>query len=304
MGHTRAERDQHFLGSRQKEAPGEFPLQAGHGFNAVAQWGIGQQQHKLFATVARQGVLRAHGLARHSGQVRQGCVAGGVAQFVVECLEVVDVQQGHAQGGVLPAHFGELPLQGFIEALAVEGTGQGVVAGLRTDAVQLAVQFGDLRLGGLGSFPHVAQFVTGDQAVVGHGSGGAHQVLQDGRNVGQAFGLLDQPRIFFHLALKGACGLRHLRQPLHEGGQHLAHLFLSGQRMAFGLGLLEDHIFQAALHIVQPAQGERRAAGCHDSINLPFEPLIVQTEFANVLDDQVQQFEQRLLDFGLVFRCK
>ena len=53
--------------------------------------------------------------------------------------------------------------------------------------------------------------------------------------------------------MKAAGGLGHGAKSLNECRQHLAHVFLRLHRAGFGLGLLKDHVFQALLDIVKPA---------------------------------------------------
>ena len=80
----------------------------------------------------------------------------------------------------------------------------------------------------------------------------------------------------------------------------MAHLFLHLDRTRLRLVLLDHHVAQAALHFVEMTQGQRRCHGRQQAVDLPLEPVVVDAEFADVLDDQVQQFEQRLLDLDLL----
>ena len=72
----------------------------------------------------------------------------------------------------------------------------------------------------------------------------------------------------------------------------LAHLFLRLERPALGLGLLEHHVAQPALDIVEPAQGDGGRGGTHQGVDLPLEPAVVQRQLADVLHDQPQQVQQ------------
>ena len=71
-----------------------------------------------------------------------------------------------------------------------------------------------------------------------------------------------------------------------------------------GFGLLEDHVFQAPLHIVQPAQRERRCGGRHQGLGLAMEPAVFHAQRGDVLEHHVQQIEQAGANGGLVFGGK
>ena len=105
----------------------------------------------------------------------------------------------------------------------------------------------------------------------------------------------------------GAIGvgrIGHQRQALDEHAQHLAHFLLRLQRAALGLGLLEDHVAQPALDVVEPAQRQRRRGRRHQGFDLALEPAVVQAQLADVLHDQAQQMQQCGLDLDLVLGGK
>ena len=75
----------------------QLTLQAPECLHALLHRGVGQNQNEFLAAIARQLVLRAHRGTRHLGQVHERGVARGVAQPVVEHLEIVQIEQRHAQ---------------------------------------------------------------------------------------------------------------------------------------------------------------------------------------------------------------
>ena len=95
-----------------------------------------------------------------------------------------------------------------------------------------------------------------------------------------------------------------MRQPVDKSRQHRAHLFLRFQCAAFGLGLLEDHVLQTALHIIQTAQRQRWRGRAHQCVDLAFKPAVIHAQLANVLNDELKQVQQRGLDLGLVLSRK
>src|SRR5690606_14624924 len=102
-----------------------------------------QQQHELLAAVARQHALRTDAFAQLDTEMTQGAVTGLVAQFVVEALEVVDVDHGERQRALaqpgLPLESRELAL----EPAPVEGAGQLVDQHLAAGVGKASLEFGD-----------------------------------------------------------------------------------------------------------------------------------------------------------------
>ena len=78
-----------------------------------------------------------------------------------------------------------------------------------------------------------------------------------------------------------------MRQPVDKQSEHLAHLFLGAGHTLFGLGLLQNHVLEAALHVIQPAQGQRRHSRCLQRIGLAFEPPVIGRQGADVLNDEL-----------------
>ena len=104
-----------------------------------------------------------------------------------------------------------------------------------------------------------------------------------------------------HLVLVAAAGLGHVGEALDEGGEHFLHLLLGLDHAALGLCLLEDHVLQAALHIVQAAQGEQLCRGGHQGLGLALEPVVIHAQCGNVAKHHVQQFQQHGAHGRLVF---
>ncbi|OIQ68480.1 hypothetical protein GALL_499270 [mine drainage metagenome] len=172
------------------------------------------------------------------------------------------------------------------------------------DAVKLLVQLGNFSLGCLGLLLQAVQFVTGRLAVVRHVAGGSYHFFEHRRDIGNGFGLFNQPGADFQLRMKVAGGGRHGGQALDKSRQHLAHFFLRLHGAGFGLGLLEDDIFQTLFNIIEPAQRQWRYTDRHQRVHLAFQPVVIQTQVADVFNHQMQQLEQYGLYFGLVFGGK
>ena len=178
------------------------------------------------------------------------------------------------------------------------------MARLRADPVKLHVQLDDFRLGRLRAFTHAAQLVAGGQGVAGHGTCGADHLLEHRRQFFQAASLLDQPGVFFHLAAERAGGVGDQGQALDESAQHQAHFLLRFDGPSLGLCLLLHHVAPPALHIVEPAQGQRRRGRANQGLHLPLEPVVVYAQLANIFHDQPQQVQQHGLDLRLVLGGK
>jgi hypothetical protein len=99
FGDAGREGDEDLLLLVHEERRTERALQPAQRLLRVGAGGGRQQDHELLAAEARQVVDRAKPLAHRGAQRLQGLVAGGVAQGVVELLEVVDVDQPHRQRG-------------------------------------------------------------------------------------------------------------------------------------------------------------------------------------------------------------
>ena len=102
---------------------------------------------KLFAQYQRapQQVLLGHAADLEAGrqavgELDQHFIANLMAVAIVDLLEVVDVEQGHTHGRFQPARARQLALEVFVQALAVERAGQGVVAHLGAGVLQLLLQ--------------------------------------------------------------------------------------------------------------------------------------------------------------------
>jgi hypothetical protein len=123
----------------QEDASGQFPLQADNGRLRIPDRRVRQDDDELLATKAGNRVLRTHRLPNHGGQVYQGRVAGVVAERVVEFLEVVNVEQGHAEGRLATLRTRDFLLECLLKTAAVECTGQLVMTNQRAGAVEFHV---------------------------------------------------------------------------------------------------------------------------------------------------------------------
>ena len=176
--------------------------------------------------------------------------------------------------------------------------------GLGAGAVQLFLQLGDFSALDFGALAQVVKLVVGHTAVQRHRTGGGHHLLQHGGDFLKGVGLADQVGAACHGALVGGAGRRDFGQPFDEGGQHVLHLLLRFHGARLGLGLLEDHVLEPALHIVQAAQSERRGGCCHQRLGLAVQPAVFHAEHGDVLEHHVQQLQQAGADGGLVFGGK
>ncbi|GAA1516122.1 hypothetical protein GCM10009827_033550 [Dactylosporangium maewongense] len=89
--------------------------------------GADEEHAELLAAVAGQGVAGAQQRPPRGRRLLQQPVAGLVAEGVVEALEVVEVQQRHADIGAAAAGLRHLPLQLQVPGAAVGHPGQAVV---------------------------------------------------------------------------------------------------------------------------------------------------------------------------------
>lgn len=97
-----------------------------------------------------------------------------------------------------------------------------------------------------------------------------------------------------------AVGVPYVGQTVNKRSEQITHLVLRLHQALFGLGLLEDHLLQALLHLLQAWQRQRWLGGCLQRAQLPLQPLVVQTQHGHVLQDQPQQAQQTLVQLHLV----
>ena len=113
----------------------------------AADGGAGEDDGEFFAAVAGGEVAAADALSKGAGDGAQNVVAGGVAEFVVEVAEMVDVdhEDGHAAVGALDE--GGLVVEVFDEEAVVVEAGHGVAEGLVAgDGEEVAVGDGEAEL--------------------------------------------------------------------------------------------------------------------------------------------------------------
>ncbi len=89
-----------------------------------------EQDGELVAAEARRGVARADAVVEALGDLQQHGVAGGVAEAVVDRLEVVEVHEDHGQPGALAPCARERVAHALDEQRAVGEVRHGVVEGL------------------------------------------------------------------------------------------------------------------------------------------------------------------------------
>ena len=194
----------------------------------------------------------------------------------------------------------DLAFHHLVQPLAVERARQRVVPCLGAGLVQLFLQASHLCLFFGGALTQFGQFGVGQSSVQCHGARCLHHLAQHRGDVLDAAGLRDLLGVAFHLVLVAAAGIRHGRQAFDEGGQHFLHLILRFDHPALGLGLLEDHVLEAALHIVEPPQCERLSRGGHQRFGLAVQPLVVDAQRRDVGEHHVQQLQQHAANGSLV----
>ena len=106
---------------------GDDPPRAGLGLADRAQ--VFQHHRELVAADPRDGVPAADHLLQALGHGAQGAVAGGVAEAVVDVLEVVQVEEQHRHARTLAARAHDRPRQALGQQRAVGQVGEGVVVG-------------------------------------------------------------------------------------------------------------------------------------------------------------------------------
>ena len=113
------------------------------------------------------------------------------------------------------------------------------------------------------------------------------------------FGLRSVP--FFRGSAAGLC---HGRQTLNEGAEHLLHLLLRRHHAAFGFRLLENHVFESALYIVQTPQAQGLLGRGHQRFCLALQPAVFRAECGDILEHHMQQLQQHAANGGLIFGGK
>ena len=120
LGHASAECDEHLVVAMQEELLGEFALQSGQRLDGIFQVGFGEQNDEFLPAVTGDGILRALRFAADLGQVNQCGITGIVPHRVVQLLEIVDVEEGDAQRGVVPFGAGRFLGEHVFESATIE----------------------------------------------------------------------------------------------------------------------------------------------------------------------------------------
>ena len=111
---------------------------------AIGQRGIGHQHEELVAAISAQQVLGAQTIAHTLADVTQAGIADVVAMGIVDALEVVDVDERHAQGTPGGLDDGDLLLEPPFDGATAQHTGQRVGARLAAGVVAVAPQLQQL----------------------------------------------------------------------------------------------------------------------------------------------------------------
>ena len=153
---------------------------------------IGQEHQELVAALAGDQVRAAHPRAQPLGQLLEQQVPGRVPERVVHELEVVEVQEEHADAEVVARRARDGVLQHLFEQHAVRETGQLVVVREERDLLLGPLALRDVEDHALDE-PRVAVAVVDRECVLDHPADGSvgrdHPVLVDQWHVAAA-GLL------------------------------------------------------------------------------------------------------------------
>ena len=103
-----------------------------------------QHDGEFVAADAGDGALRARHFLQPLGGSAQHAVAGGMAQRIVDVLEVVQIEEQQCQPVALPACLHDGARQAFGQQGAVRQVGQRIVVGEVTQLVLDAAPFGDV----------------------------------------------------------------------------------------------------------------------------------------------------------------
>ena len=106
--------------------------------------GVAQQDRELVAAEPRGRVDRAHAVGQAPGDHLEDLVAGGVAEAVVDVLEVVEVEEQHRHRPLVAAAPDERVLDAVAEQRAVRQPGERVVEGLVLEFVLEGLALGDV----------------------------------------------------------------------------------------------------------------------------------------------------------------
>jgi hypothetical protein len=126
----RLQRTNSSLPSSRSGAPSDARIRLGRVGGVLCAADVLEQHGELVATEARRGVARADALVQALRELQQHGVAGGVAEAVVDRLEVVEVHEDHGQAGALAPCARERVPHPLHEQRAVGEVRDGVMEGL------------------------------------------------------------------------------------------------------------------------------------------------------------------------------
>jgi hypothetical protein len=144
-GERQAQADRDGAGLRVGAGLDRLPELVGHPRRGV-QLGSGQQHEKLLAAPARDEVALAQAAGQAAPDAPQHPVADGMAEVVVDLLEVIHVDQHHGARLAAALQRDEFELAALVGGQPVRQAGQRVMAG---EMAQLLVGREQLRRAGL-----------------------------------------------------------------------------------------------------------------------------------------------------------
>src|SRR5664280_3535739 len=209
-------------------------LQSGEDLLAFVGGRLGQENDEFLATIAGDPVGRPQGLADDAGERLQGFVAGAVAEFVVEPLEVVDVEQADREMAAIPLEARTLDLERLHQAAPIGDLRQLVGRDFVGEAPHLVLELDDA-LAEIGRL--AVLFLQARLRLLHQRLHGAALVDHFPNDAGQA---LERIRFLDHfgVAADALVEVAGLRAELAELGQHLVDQPL--QRVARLLALALD----------------------------------------------------------------
>ena len=230
----------------------------------------------------------------------QGVVAREVAIGVVELLEIVQVEQGHAQRRAAAVGARAFALEHVVQAATVEAARQLVFAHQFAHVLQLRFQILDARL----RFLHF--LVRGQHAVARRHRLGLHELrlaqhffqhLVEFLDVaGTADALGKAADLFVEIARRR----RHGTEAVDERHHHVLDGRLDVRDAVFQLPLLVDDVLQAARRVFQRAVVERAGDQVLHGGDLAAHPAVVVQQFGHVFQQQFEEAQQQFLLLGRV----
>ena len=286
----------------QQRALRQLGLQACQRLGGITRVGGRKDDGELQVVHPPQGILRAQGAAhqpRHMGQCgqlgRRQVLAGQVRG-----RQRVQLQRGQADMLRMALGAGHFRLQGFLQALQVQGARQRVVAGAALELGQDIGQLGNLALLGQGLGAQIFQLGLGHAVFGGQGMAGLDHGFQHLRQAAQVLGLLDLLGAVLQGLGMGGAELAQAGQLAGVLAQQLLELLVGVVAGAFDLQVAEQQVLQVRLHRVELCQGPGLLHGACQRLGLLLQGLVLRGDGRNVLGHHAQHGQHALPALRLV----